>query len=178
MWHNPRVLRTPNLLNRRAHEVIMKSNRRGLTLVELVIVLSMVGIVAGITVTGYTRSRARVQNGIAQRYLEAYAVGARAAAMQRGRSTTLNVQGDAVWVTADSAGTVLPLRPPINLRNNFGVTASGTRSTVSFDPRGFATALPQAGASFVIAPATGSAASVRDTVCVSRTGQIRTRGCA
>ena len=156
----------------------MQSKRRGFTLVELVIVLTMLGIVAGITVSGYTRSRARVQNGTAQRYLETYAVGARAAAMLRGRSTTLNVLGDAVWVTADSAGTQLPLRPPINLRNTFGVTTSGTQSTVSFDPRGFATALPEAGVRFVIAPASGSSGSVRDTVCVSRTGQIRTRRCA
>jgi prepilin-type N-terminal cleavage/methylation domain-containing protein len=163
---------------RRAHEVIMQSKRRGVTLLELVIVLTMVGIVAGITVSGYTRTRARVQNGTAQRYLEAYAVGARAAAMQRGRSTTLNVQGDRIWVTADSVGAELPLRPPIDLRNNFGVTASATPSTVSFDARGFASGLPQTGARFVIAPATGSSVNVRDTVCVSRTGQIRTRGCA
>lgn len=156
----------------------MQSKRRGVTLLELVIVLTMVGIVAGITVSGYTRSRQHVQNGIAQRYLEAYAVGARSAAMQRGRSTTLNVQGDAIWVTADSAGTQLPLRPPIDLRSNFGVTATGTQSTVLFDPRGFATALPQTGVRFVIAPVIGSSANVRDTVCVSRTGQIRTRGCA
>jgi prepilin-type N-terminal cleavage/methylation domain-containing protein len=155
----------------------MQRKRRGVTLLELVIVLTMVGIVAGITVSGYTRSRARVQNGTAQHYLEAYAVGARAAAMQRGRSTTLNVVSDEIWVTADSAGTELPLRPPIHLRNTFGVTASGPRTTVSFDPRGFATGLPAAGTWFVIAP-TVSAANVRDTVCVSRTGQIRTRGCA
>ena len=156
----------------------MQSKRRGFTVLELVIVLTLVGIVAGITVSGYTRSRQHVQNGIAMRHVEAYAVAARAAAMQRGRTTALHVEGDRTWITVDSSGTELVIGPPVRLRDNFGVTAGGPLTVVSFDPRGFASGVPATGTRFVIRPATSSNGRVSDTVCVSRTGQIRTRGCA
>jgi prepilin-type N-terminal cleavage/methylation domain-containing protein len=159
-------------------EVTMQSKRRGFTVLELVIVLTLVGIVAGITVSGYTRSRQHVQNGIAMRHVEAYAVTARSAAMQRGRTTALHVEGDQTWITVDSSGTELVIGPPVRLRDNFGVAASGPLTLVSFDPRGFASGLPPEGTRFVIQPSSGSSGRVRDTVCVSRTGQIKTQGCA
>ena len=155
----------------------MTKQRSGFTVIELVIVVVLVGIAASISLSGLTRSRQRVQNTAAQRYVEAYAIAARAVALQRGRTAALRVAGDSMWVTVDSAGTTLLLRPPVRLRQDFGVTAVPTAAAVFFDPRGFAPTLPANGARFVLQPATRAVSSVSDTVCVSPTGQIRTRGC-
>jgi prepilin-type N-terminal cleavage/methylation domain-containing protein len=155
----------------------MPTNRRGFTLVEVVIVIVVVGILASITSSGLTRFRQRAQNEVAQRYVEAYAVAARAIAMQRGRSASLNIAGDSIWVTADSAGVDLLLRPAVRLRQEFRVTAAGP-AQVTFDPRGFASGAPAVGARVVVQPTlNGSIHAVSDTVCVSRTGRVLSQGC-
>jgi prepilin-type N-terminal cleavage/methylation domain-containing protein len=154
----------------------MRQDRQGFTLVELLTVIVMVGMLAGLCLGGFVRARQKSQNATAQRYIAAYATSARAAAVQRGRRTTLHLSGGTIWVTADSASIDLPLRPPMDLGNQFGVATSATLSDVTFDPRGFAPTVPAGGARFFVAPPRGGA--VRDTVCVTSTGQVRTRGCA
>ena len=155
----------------------MSSNRRGFTLVEVVIVIAVAGILTTITSSGLTRFRQRAQNDAAKRYVEAYAVAARAIAMQRGRSASLHLAGDSIWVTADSAGANLLLRPAIRLRQEFSVVTSGP-SQVTFDPRGFSAGTPTAGVRVVVQPVlNGGLHPVSDTVCVSRTGRVRVHGC-
>lgn len=155
----------------------MFTNKRGFTVVELVIVVCIIGIIASFTVAKQSRARVRTQNSIAQRHVATYATTARTAAMQRAHPVTLRINADSVWVTADSAGTELPLRPALLLQRHFGVTTTASTALVAFNARGFAPGLPETGARVVLVPSI-SGTAVRDTVCVSRTGKVRTRGCA
>jgi hypothetical protein len=78
-----------------------------------------------------------------------------------------------MWVTADTVGATLRLRPAVSLRKNFGVTVTVDQGVVTFDPRGFSPSTPATGARYVVQRGT-----LRDTVCVTRLGQIKTRECA
>ena len=155
----------------------MRTNQRGFTLVELLIVVCLVGIIASFAVARSGRARVRTQNAMAQRHIATYVTTARTAAMQRGAVVTLRINADSVWITADSLGTELSLRPALFLSRYYAVSTSATVATVPFNARGYAPSLPQAGARFVVAPAI-SGYAISDTVCVGRTGKVRTRGCA
>lgn len=155
----------------------MRKNQRGFTLVEILIVVCLVGIIASFSVARGARARVRTQNAMAQRHIASYVTTARTAAMQRGAVVTLRINADSVWITADSLGTELPLRPALFLSRYYTVSTSTTVAAVPFSPRGYAPSLPQTGARFVVVPAV-SGYAISDTVCVGRTGKVRTRGCA
>src|SRR5215207_6186332 len=106
----------------------MRMNQRGFTLVEILIVVCLVGIIASFSVARGARARVRTQNAMAQRHIASYVTTARTAAMQRGAVVTLRIDADSVWITADSSGTELPLRPALFLSRYYSVATSATAS--------------------------------------------------
>jgi Tfp pilus assembly protein FimT len=99
---------------------------------------------------------------------------ARAAAVQKGRTATLFVSGNQMWVTVVNAGsgttTVVPVKSFSSLYN---VSVAATEPSITFDMRGFLTPrLASTGVFRIVG------ASRRDSVCITSAGQIMPRSCS
>jgi Tfp pilus assembly protein FimT len=149
------------------------NNRAGFTALELATVMTMIGIIMAMTFPHLHGFKEREDARSAQTQIAAYAAMARAAAVQRGRPASVRFDSDSMWVTADTVGSTLRLRPAVSLRQTFGVSLTGSQSAVTFDPRGFSPSTPTAGARYVV-----QRGVLRDTVCVTRMGRIKTKECA
>ncbi len=146
----------------------------GFTMVETLIVVAVVGLVMAM---GYPRLQgawgsanlraARVQ-------LSGSLAVARAAAIRFGRPAEFKRNGNSIEVRADTAGTGVFLRllAPVPLDSTFGVTLGATVDSVVFGGRGLASNLGTAGAKFSLVHG-----SLRDSVCVTRLGQVPPLGC-
>ncbi len=81
-------------------------NRRGFSMIELMVVIVMVGIMMLI---GYPKIQSQLGRSelraAASRVSAVYAQG-RANAIQTGRTTTLNMGSNALWLTVDAGGTL------------------------------------------------------------------------
>jgi Tfp pilus assembly protein FimT len=100
---------------------------------------------------------------------------ARAAAVQKGRTSTLKVTGNAIRVTvmsADGSSTVsvVPLK---SLNALYSVSIAATDTVITYDMRGFAS--PRLAATSVFRITKGAR---QDSVCITTTGQIMPRGCS
>lgn len=152
----------------------MRARRIGFTLVELLIVMTLMGIMGmyaypklrGTTTSWSTRS--------ARQQVTSMLIVARAAAVQNGSEARFIRSGNVARVTVDSNGTYVTLASR-DLYRDHGVTftTGGTaRDTVRFDPRGVAIGL------------TGSPifkftnATVKDSICVSKLGKVARSGCS
>jgi prepilin-type N-terminal cleavage/methylation domain-containing protein len=149
------------------------NNRAGFTALELATVMTLIGVIMAMTFPNLRGIRQRENARGAQQQIAGYAATARAAAIQRGRTASVRFDSDSMWVTADTVGATLRLRPAVSLRRNFGVSVTVDQGVVTFDPRGFSPSTPSAGARYVVQNGT-----MRDTVCVSRLGRIKIKECA
>jgi prepilin-type N-terminal cleavage/methylation domain-containing protein len=151
----------------------MSNNRSGFTALELATVMTLIGVIMAMTFPYMHGFKEREDSRSAQQQIAAYAAMARAAAIQRGRTASIRFDADSMWVTADTVGSTLRLRPTVSLHTSFGVTVAADQAVVTFDPRGFSTSTPSAGARYVV-----SRGAHRDTVCVTRMGRIKIKECA
>lgn len=152
--------------------------RRGISLVEILIVLAVSGILAAIATPAIGRTYDRLNVQAATRQLAAAVGAARAASLQKGRPSRLRISSTGMMsVTVDTnslgnAATVISARLP-GASNGLTVTPRrAADSLLSFDARGFVSPRLASNAVIVIA---GTAA--RDSICVGRLGQILDRGC-
>lgn len=99
---------------------------------------------------------------------------ARAAAMEKGRTTTLRISGNQLWVTVatSNAGGTKTVVPAKSLMALYRVSLASTDTTISFDRRGFAT--PRLSSTGIFRIVRGES---RDSVCVTRSGLVMARGC-
>jgi prepilin-type N-terminal cleavage/methylation domain-containing protein len=146
--------------------------RSGFTLLEVAIVLVIVGIVMVFTVPKIHSSLEKTNVRSARVGFGALAAQARAVAVQRGCTSTLNfTTGSAgkVWVTAckvsgvgtvDTVGTIEPLA----LR--YGVSLSSSQSSVRYDPRGLSVAYQSATVVFTASSGT------KDSAMVNKFGKV------
>ena len=142
---------------------------------EAMVVLT---IVAGLTLFSMPKFAAlqeRSRLTAARNEIEAAFATARAAAVQKGRTSTLTISGNTikVTVTSDAAGTQTTIIPAMPFDTVFGVTLSATHTVVTFDMRGFAS--PRLGGTGIYRLV---GTSRRDSVCVTTVGQIMTRRCS
>lgn len=137
--------------------------RRGMTAIEIIVVLSVIGLVMGIVVP----SLARLRDGIAVRNATAEAISAfalaRRNAIVRSATAALGVDRPPGFVTVSVGGEILLQR---NLEQAYGVTLSSTRDSTAYSPLGHG--VGAANLSLVIARGT-----VAETVFVSREGRVR-----
>jgi prepilin-type N-terminal cleavage/methylation domain-containing protein len=151
------------------------SRRVGFTLIEMLIVVVIFGL---LVLMAYPRaSRGLVKSNVrsARTTLANLFPKARAAAMQRGRSASVDFNGNNVVVTASprtvvGPGTVDTLGGVQNLSSLYGVTVSISPSvaSVAYDARGFAGGL---GASPVTIWVTRS--GNQDSVVLDGLGRVR-----
>lgn len=150
--------------------------RGGFTVIELIIVLTLIGILAGIAAPplGRMRTRAALQSGRAA-VTSALTV-ARAASTRWGRTSILRLDGpgDALWTVVDTgtAGTGVDTMVVgrFDLRGDFGLNLRTDRTALCFNSRGVGTAgsqCPTLGAQIVLEY--GAAA---DTLFINAAGRL------
>jgi hypothetical protein len=125
--------------------------RRGVTIIEIVVVLSLITLVVAMVVPTF----ARLRDGIAVRNATAEATSAFA--------TARGVDQPPGFITVTVGGEVLLRR---NLEEAYGVTLSSTRDSTAYSALGHG--FGAANLSFVIARG-----NVAETIFVSREGRVR-----
>ena len=153
----------------------MERSQRGYTLTEMLIVVSIVGLLTLFSVPRFSGLVERNKLSAAREELSAAIATARAAAIQKGRTATLFLSGNQMWVTVvtsngGATSTVVPVKSFSTLYN---VSVTSTAPTVTFDMRGFANPRLATTGKFVI-----SGASKKDSVCITTAGQIMPRNCS
>jgi len=149
--------------------------RKGFTLTEMMIVVVIVGGLTLFALPRFTGLHERSRLASARQEIEAAIATARAAAIQKGRTSQVHMGGNKVWVTVTSSetGTQTTVIPAIPLDSVYGVTMSAPYTSITFDVRGFASPrLPGGGVFQLVGP------TRRDSVCVTSSGQLMPRGCA
>jgi prepilin-type N-terminal cleavage/methylation domain-containing protein len=155
--------------------------RRGFTLAELAIVLSLAGILAGLAAPRFTAFRRQSALRSARLEVAAAVEAARGAALQKGRASRLVIAGDSLVVTVQigAPGAMatgwLPVLTVPSLRREHGVRLQfrDPRDTLlAYDARGLAA--PRLARTARVVLAHGAAL---DSVCVSNLGLLLPRGC-
>lgn len=145
-------------------------NRAGFTLIEILIVLTIIGIALGVAYNGVRSST--VKGGVrsaVDAVMSLHAV-AKQSAIQRGRTSMLVLSGSTgrAWVVSRKAtGTGFDTvgGRVEDLAGRFGVTLRTTRDTFTFTPRGLGA--ETSGATIII-----SKQDFADTISVSASGRI------
>jgi prepilin-type N-terminal cleavage/methylation domain-containing protein len=156
----------------------VRSQRRGYTLVEMMIVVSVMGALALFSLPKFAGLQERSRLTSARQEVEAAIATARAAAIQKGRTATVVFSNNKLWVTVttSSSGAQTTVVPATPLDSVYGVTVqsrSAGDTSISFDMRGFASPRLAATGVFVLKGTTRT-----DSVCVTTAGAIMPRGCS
>ena len=143
-------------------------SKAGFTVIELIMVVVLIGLISMI---GIPRVRDGVQKqGVRSARLAATTLvaKARAAAVQRGCATTLEVQPDGrIWVTAcrtDNVAGTDTLGGIEDLAGRFNVTVTPSQTSLTFTPRGITT-----GGTMRIQFQSSTA---RDSIMINRVGKV------
>ena len=152
-------------------------HRSGFTILELVVVMTIAGIIIAITGRGIASAYAGNNRSSATRVVGSTLFQARALAIQRSMRSTLVRSGSTILIFGDSATTRVQLGKTLDVNQRYGVTLTSnvspsvTRDSVFFDPRGVLTG------SITNYKIIVTRNSKSDTVCVTGLGNSLTRGC-
>lgn len=140
----------------------------------MLIVVSIVGMLTLFAVPKFSGLVERNKLTAAREELSSAIATARAAAIQKGRTATLFLSGNKMWVTVvtSSAGATTTI-VPVKSFSLYNVSVTSTEPSVTFDLRGFAT--PRLGSTGIFR-ITGT--SKKDSVCITTAGQIMPRSCS
>jgi type IV fimbrial biogenesis protein FimT len=149
----------------------MASNRRGVTLLEVMVVTGMIAVLVAIGLPRMHGMIERSSVSAARDQILAAINVARSTAVRRGSTATFNLSGSEMWVTSDSSGTEVYLINKIALNTSHGVTvaAGGNTSKIQYNMRGLAS-----NASGKIALSRGAR---NDSICVTTLGAALKKGC-
>src|SRR5688572_5194848 len=141
----------------------------------MLIVVSVVGLLTLFSLPKFAKLAERNRLSAARDELASAIATARAAAVQKGRTATLFLSGNKMWVTVvtSSAGATTTVVPVKSFGTLYNVSVTATDPSITFDMRGFATPRLSSTGIFRIV-----GASRRDSVCVTTAGQIMPRSCS
>lgn len=153
----------------------MQRSRWGFTLTEMMIVVSVVGLLTLMTLPKFSGLVERNKLSAAREEITAAIATARAAAVQKGRSATVYLTGNSirVVVVTSNAGATTTLVPAKSLYSLYNVSLTASSDSIRFDMRGFASPRLSATGMFKVL-----AGSRRDSVCVTTAGQLMPRSCS
>lgn len=146
------------------------ARRNGFTLVELLIVLTLISIMVAIAVPRVRSIRDKSNLRAASDQIASALATARAAAVQKGQVSRFTLDNDQVQVTLRDGGQVI--LSPRNLRDLYFVTVTPTSATVDYDSRGFATGVGATGLEYTV-----TVNGESRTVCITKLGLVRKAGC-
>jgi type II secretory pathway pseudopilin PulG len=146
-------------------------------MIEVLLVVGVAAIMFAMVVPRMTTIKTSTSMRAARQELSAAFAAARAAALQKGKTSTLIIDGSSARVTVLSGlnGTVVSVFGPIKLDTEFGVALTPLSSspvTINFDARGQLTPTPASVLKYKL-----SMASSSDTLCISPAGIIMPKGC-
>ena len=165
--------------NHESQGVFVDRSRRGYTLTEMLIVVSVVGLLTLFSLPKFSGLAERNRMTAAREELAAAIATARAAAVQKGRTATLFLSGNQMWVTvvtsdAGATTTIVPVKSFSTLYNvSVAAAAPSGLTSVTFDMRGFATPRLSATGKFLI-----TRGSRRDSLCITTAGQLMPKSCS
>jgi len=150
--------------------------RSGYTLVEMLIVVVVLGGLALFSLPKFNGLVERNNITAARQEIAAAVATARAAAIQKGSTATVSLNGGLLTVTVVNAGgggsTTLVGPKPLNTTYGVTITTNAAADTaMTFDLRGFA----RLGSTGIVRIA---GTSRRDSLCLTTAGQIMPRGCS
>jgi prepilin-type N-terminal cleavage/methylation domain-containing protein len=150
-------------------------SRRGYTLTEMLIVVGVVGLLTLFALPKFSRLVERNQLTAAREELASAIATARAAAVQKGRTATLFLSGNQMWVTVvtSNAGATSTVVPVKSFGSLYNVSVTATNPSITFDMRGFVS--PRLSSTGIFRIVGGSK---RDSVCITTAGQIMPRSCS
>lgn len=153
----------------------MQRSRLGFTLMEMMIVVSMIGLLTLMVLPKFSGLVERNKLNAAREEITAAIATARAAAVQKGRSATVYLTGNSirVIVVTSNAGATTTLVPSKSLSTLYNVSLTSSSDSIRFDMRGYASPRLSATGMFKVL-----AGSRRDSVCVTTVGQIMPRSCS
>jgi prepilin-type N-terminal cleavage/methylation domain-containing protein len=153
----------------------MTRNRRGVSLLEFMVVLFVIGVVAAIGTPRLTGARERASLNSAKDQVHAALATARAAAIRQGYPAQFHAQSGAVWVTAangsaTAAQVQVGMVASIEKTLSVSVSTTSNAALIQYDGRGFAN-LGGSGKIWL------SRGVLIDSVCVTRLGAVMPGGC-
>jgi prepilin-type N-terminal cleavage/methylation domain-containing protein len=146
-------------------------HRRGFTLIEVLMVITIVGILLGVVVPRYGAISGAMSVHSAKQELGSMLAQGRATAI-RTDQTVLVVRAGNVISLLGVNGTGSTVISQQDLGSQFNVTVSASRDTVTYDSRGMVTG-NSATLKFVV-----TNGSTRDSVCLMALGKVTRTGCA
>lgn len=152
----------------------MRASRSGFTLIEMLIVMTLMGLMGMFALPKLRGTTNSMSVRSARQQTAEMLIVARASAVRSGADARFIRSGNVVRVIADSNGTLVTIAAR-DLYSSLGVTLTtgGTapRDTVRFDPRGQAIGLT--------GPSTlrFTSGTSHDSVCVSKLGKVARAGC-
>jgi prepilin-type N-terminal cleavage/methylation domain-containing protein len=145
--------------------------RRGFTLIEVLIVITIVGILLGVVVPRYGAISGAMSVHSAKQELGSLLAQGRATAIQTDQTVLVVRTGNVISLVGVS-GTGSTIISQQDLHSQFGVDVSASRDTVTYDSRGMVVG-NTATLKFVVKNGT-----TRDSVCLMALGKVTRVGCA
>ncbi|MEP7065331.1 MAG: prepilin-type N-terminal cleavage/methylation domain-containing protein [Gemmatimonadota bacterium] len=145
--------------------------RRGFTLIEVLMVITIVGVLLGVVVPRYGAISGAMQVHSAKQEIGALLAQGRATAIQTDQ-TVLVVRSANVISLIALTGTTSSIISQQDLGSQFGVSVSASRDTVTYDSRGMVTGNS---ATLKFGVTNGSTS---DSVCLMALGKVTRTGCS
>lgn len=152
-----------------------RASRKAYTLAELLITISIVGILLAVTLPRYGKIRDQGQMASAMTRFTRAVMAARQSAIQRGKPAYFKTNANQIWVTLDTTGNNVDsviVTAAIDLTEMYSVQVTQPVGLVeiAYDPRGVSTQATKQVFHFE------HSGGRRDSLCVSRLGNtIRER---
>lgn len=151
----------------------MKTQKRGFTLIEILMVIVIMGILSTMALPRLARRGVTLTVRSAKQEVASYLAQARATAIATGRSAWFIRSGNTVGVSSTSTTAGYVKSTDLMTEHGVTVSAASDPTTIEFDARGM---IP--GGVGGALPIVLSKQSARDSVCVIGLGRISTRDCS
>jgi type IV fimbrial biogenesis protein FimT len=145
--------------------------RRGFTLIEMLIVITIVGVLLSVLVPRYGTIAASMNVHSAKQEIASMLSQARATAVQSDRTVQVIRTSNVIslYTINGAARTVVSQQ---DMGSQFGVTVTATKDTIAYDSRG------QVAGNTVTLKYVVTNGTTRDSVCMMALGTVSRTGCA